>query len=230
MLFDIPATDPWPDRNRFFDRDEYADNLIQEAWLRFPHSIDQEAQSGGWIFLREGDVYIAIHPVNGYSIERNAFMPVFEGDDVGTNFDKVVSPGARNAVIFDIATREEFATFEAFQAAVLQSPLSVDMENVAVTYTNVKGDTITAEHTPIDYTNPGPGFSSRYLARPNVIVNDAVVPMDADFTDISAVIKSPYLTLVDKVLTVQTPAGQLEVDWLQRRDTLFEDGFEARGN
>lgn len=226
MLFDIPDTDPWPDRNRFFDRDQYADNLIQEAWLRFPHSIDEEAQTGGWIFLREGDVYIAIHPVNGYSIERNAFMPVFEGDDVGDNFDKVVSPGAKNAVIFDIATREEFATFEAFQAAVLQSPLSVDMENITVTYTNVKGDTITAEYTPIDYTNPGGGFSSRYLARPTIEVNGSMVPMDTDFTDGSAVIKSPHLSLEGKVLKVQTPAGQLELDWLKRRaNTIFDDRF-----
>ena len=40
-----------------------------------------------------------------------------------------------------------------------------------------------------------------------------MVPIDSDFINGKAVMKSPSVELVDRVLRLQTPAGQLEVDW-----------------
>ena len=48
-----------------------------------------------------------------------------------------------------------------------------------------------------------------------IIVNGAVVPIDEDFLNAKAVIKSnpPCIELVNRVLRMRTPAGQLEIDW-----------------
>ncbi|MBD3258400.1 hypothetical protein GF377_08190, partial [candidate division GN15 bacterium] len=61
-LFNIPTADPWAGRGRSdwqAYRDDHFNNLIQEALVRYPKSIDQKTEANGWIFLREGEVYIA---------------------------------------------------------------------------------------------------------------------------------------------------------------------------
>ena len=62
-LFNIPTADPWVGLGRSdwqALRDDHSNKLIREALLNYPKSIDQKTESNGWIFLREGDVYIAI--------------------------------------------------------------------------------------------------------------------------------------------------------------------------
>ena len=81
---------------------------------------------------------------------------------------------------------------------------------ISVTYENVKGDTLTATWNPPKYDVPK---GRRVLVRPDITVNGAVVPIDSDFLEGRAVMKSPSVELVDRVLRVKTPAGQLEVDW-----------------
>jgi len=53
----------------------------------------------------------------------------------------------------------------------------------------------------------------RVLVRPDITVNGTVVPIDSDFLNGKAVMKSPSVELVDRVLRLRTPADQLEVDW-----------------
>jgi hypothetical protein len=211
-LFNIPTADPWVGRGRSSwqaMRDAHSDNLIKEALVRYPKSIDQETESDGWIFLREGDVYIVIRPLKGYTIDTS-YKPA--GD-----FDVVVSPGAKNAVIFDIATKKEFATFESFQTAVAKNPPVVDWDQLSVTYTSLKGDTLTATWNPPKYDVPEAKENDpereTVQVRPDITVNGAVVPIDSDFLNAKAVMKSPSVSLVDRVLRLQTPAGRLEVDW-----------------
>ena len=194
-------------------RNEHSNNLIKKALLRYPKSIDQKTEASGWIFLREGDVYIAIRPLKDYTIDVN-YKPAGE-------FDVVVSPGAKNAVIFDIATKKEFATFESFQRAINQNPPVVDWDQLSVTYTSLKGDTLTATWNPPKYDVPEAKENDpereTVPVRPDIKVNGAVVPMDSDFLEGRAVMKSPSVELVDRVLRLKTPAGQLQVDW---RDKL----------
>ena len=211
-LFNIPTADPWAETGGFPKyRDGHFKNLIQEALVSYPTSIDQKAEADGWIFLREGDVYIAIRPLKAYTIGDD-YKPGHKGTKaVATEEDfKVVrSAFAQTGFVFDIATKEEFATFEAFQTAVNQNPLVVEWDNLSVAYTSVKGDTLTATWNPPDYQ----ATTTRVLVRPGITVNGTVVPIDSEFINAKAIMKSPSVSLVDRVLRLQTPAGRLEVDW-----------------
>ena len=204
-LFNIPNADPWAGRGRSdwqASRDDHFKKLIREALVRYPKSIDQKTEANGWILLREGDVYIAIRPLKAYTIDAN-YKPAGE-------FDVVRSAFAQTGFLFDIATKKEFATFEAFLAAVNQNPPIMDWDQLSVAYTNVRGDTLTATWNPPKYDVPK---GERVLVRPGISVNGALVPIDSDLINGRAVMKSPSVELIDRVLRLRTPAGQLEVDW-----------------
>jgi hypothetical protein len=200
-LFNIPTADPWAGRGRAdwqALRNAHFDNLIQEALVRYPKSIDQKIEANGWIFLREGDLYIAIRPLKPYTIDSNYKQ--------AREFDVVRSAFAQTGFVFDIATKEAFATFEAFQAAVSQNPPDVNWEQLSVTYKNVEGDILKAAWNPPNYGAPQ---GTRVLVRPEITVNHVVIPIDATYP----VLSSPSLELVDRTLRLLTPAGHLEVDW-----------------
>lgn len=52
----------------------------------------------------------------------------------------------------------------------------------------------------------------RVLVRPDITVNGAAVPIDSEFMEGKAVMNSPSVGLVGRVLQLQTPAAQLVVD------------------
>jgi len=212
-LFNIPTTDPWAGRGRSdwqAKRNNHFDNLIQEALIRYPKSIDQKTEANGWIFLREGDVYIAIRPLKAYTIDANY-------SQAGGEFNVVRSAFAQTGFVFDIATKEEFATFEAYQTAVKKNPPVVNWDQLSVTYTSLRGDVLTATWNPPNYDVPkakeNDPKGERVQVRPDITVNGAVGPIDSDFTNGLAAIKSPSVELVNRVLRLQTPAGRLVVDW-----------------
>jgi hypothetical protein len=128
----------------------------------------------------------------------------------GEEFNVVRSASGQTGFIFDIATAREFATFEAFQSAVASKAPDVDWDRLSVTYKSVRGDTLTATWNAPKYDVPE---GERALVRPDIKVNGVAVPIDSDFIKGKAVMKSPSVELVDRVLRVKTPAGQLEVDW-----------------
>jgi hypothetical protein len=205
-LFNIPAADPWVGCGRNAKdweatRNEHSDYLIQEVLVRYPKSIDQKTEASGWILLREGDVYIAIRPLKDYSIDTN-YKPAGE-------FNVVRSAFAQTGFVFDIATKEQFATFAAFQTAVAKNPPAVDWAKLSVTYKSVRGDVLTAAWNPPKYDAKG----QLVLVRPDITVNGAVVPIDRDFLNGVASMKSPSVTIANGVLRLQTPAGNLEMDW-----------------
>ncbi len=206
-LFDIPVADPWAGLGTSgwqAERDGHFKNLIQEALIRYPKSIDQKTEADGWIFLREGDVYIAIRPLKAYTIDAN-YAPAGA-------FDVVRSAFARTGFVFDIATKQEFASFDAFQTAVNQNPPVVDWNRLSVTYKNVRGDAMTATWNPPDYQ----ATKTRVLVRPDITVNGTVVPIDTTYP----VLKSPPVNVADGVMRLATPAGRLEVDWRGKAPTI----------
>jgi len=210
-LFNIPTEDPWEGLGTSgwqAYRDDHFDNLIQEALVSYPTSIDQKTEENGWIFLREGDVYIAIRPLKAYTI-GDYYKPGHAAVATAEDYKVVRSAFAQTGFVFDIATKEEFATFEAFQTAVNQNPLEVDWNQLSVAYTSVKGDTLTATWNPPDYQ----ATTTRVLVRPGITVNGTVVPIDSEFINAKAIMKSPSVSLVDRVMRLRTPAGRLEVDW-----------------
>jgi hypothetical protein len=223
VLFNIPAEDPWFDRGIYLKyRDKHLNGLIQEALVRFPRSIDQIAESSGWIFLREGSVYIAIRPLAPYTIDGSYYTqmtPYPSGSaenymnqfrDVTASFNVVRSAAPKTGFVFDMSSKDAFTTFEAFQAAVKQRQLKVDLNNLSVTYTNLKGNTLTAAWKAPNYNVPN--FTDVWIA-PTFSVNGSDVPIDNDFVTGKAVIKSPTIQLIDRILRVETPTGSLSVDW-----------------
>ena len=229
VLFNIPATDPWHDRGpeeyRSL-RNNHFNNLIREGLARYPKSIDEKVESGGWIFLREGDVYIAIRPLNTYTIDPNHYTKMTKpGDyldhlvDAVAQYNVVRSPHAKTGFLFDVGTREKFTSFQAFQTAVRQNPLTVDLNSLSVTYRNSEGNTLSST-----WRAPQPDYkdvpdslnqnvSAQVWVRPNFTVNGTSIPIDSDFTGARAVIKSPSIQLVNRVLRVTTPDGNLTSDW-----------------
>jgi len=221
VLFNIPATDPWANRGEQdvwkTMRNTHYEQLIQEALVRYPKSIDQKVEDNGWIFLREGEVYMAIRPLKPYTIDTNyASLMTKKGNyedhfiDAVKEFDVVRSAFPQTGFVFDIATKEEFATFEAFQAAVSKNLLKVDWDKLSVTYTNLKGNTLTSAWNTPNYDVPK---GTQVLIRPTISVDGNVIPVDEDFIKGKAVMKSPSVELVSRVLRIQTPAGKLVVDW-----------------
>jgi hypothetical protein len=128
--------------------------------VRYPKSIDEVIEENGWVFLREGSVYIAIRSLKPYTIETNPEGVAAVGRDksilgpVGENFNAISSAFAQTGFVYDVATEAEFASFAAFRAAAIQNPPSVDWNILSVTYTSLAGDTITATWNPPDYSGP----------------------------------------------------------------------------
>lgn len=214
MLFNIPSRDPWTTRGRpnwKAMRDQHSNSLIQEILVRYPQAIDQKAERESWIFLREADVYIAIRTIGPYMVDSEYAQSDEFGPTPPGSFDVIRSGGTKNAVVVDVATKDEFSTFEAFQAAVIQNPLATDMKTVAVTYTSVMGDVISARWSPPNYD-----AKPRVLVRAEVTVNGNPVVMDRDLLRGEAVLKSKAVKLTNRVLELSTPAGNLNIDWSGR--------------
>jgi hypothetical protein len=155
-IFNIPETDPWPRRGRpdwLAQRDQHYDNLIKEVFVRYPKSIDEVVEEAGWVFLREGGVYIAIRPLRKYTIENNPIGTAV-GGEVATNFNAIRTTSAQTGFVYDVATGAEFASFAAFREKAIQNPPSVDWDKLSVTYTSLAGDTITARWNPPNYSGP----------------------------------------------------------------------------
>ncbi len=215
-LFNIPKSDPFSRRTRFdyeAFRNQNASHLIQQAWIRYPKSVDEVVQMRGWIFLREKETYIAIRPWNPYTIDSGEFV----------HFNVLRSAGAANAIITDTATADQFSSFSQFRSAVLSAPLSVNLSTPTpnVSYRNVQGDTITARWTQTDYNavqiNPWPVAT----------VNGVIQAPDPDFLQGRAVIKSEPLTLANRVLSVNIPSGKLEVNWQGNRPVFSSENYRA---
>jgi hypothetical protein len=125
-------------------------------------------------------------------------------------FDAVRSAFAQTGFVLEIATKQEFATFEAFPTAVAKNPPVVDWERLSVTYKSVRGDTLASTWNPPKYDVPK---GDRVRVRPNITVNGSAIPIDSDFIYGRAVMKSPSVELIHRVLRLRTPAGRLEMDW-----------------
>jgi len=203
-LFKIPGFDPFAGRTRSdweLFRDANFRGLIQQVWIRYPKAADEVVEVGGWIFLREGPTFMAIRPLRGYQTDTNEFP----------DMSVARSLGATNAVIIDIATEGQFATFSAFQLAILQAPLKVDLSVPSVSYRNLRGDVIEARWTPFN------AAEKVIVSFPSVMVNGVSQQMrDPDFIDAKAVVKSAPFEVVNRVLKVNLPSGQMTVDWRGR--------------
>jgi hypothetical protein len=228
VLFNIPTADPWPTYGEYLKyRNNHFNALIQEGLVRYPKSIDEKVEANGWIFLREGDVYIAIRPLKDYTIVTNYNSLMTKGSDatnnnfidVAASFNVIRSAFGQTGFVIDVAVKGDFVSFADFQTAVSAKTVNVNWTNFTVNYTSLKGNVLAASwqkpspdypNVPLSYGN---NVNAQVWVRPNFTIDGASVGPDSDFTGGNAVIKSSVISLVNRKLTINIPGGESSVDW-----------------
>ncbi|MCU0226180.1 MAG: hypothetical protein MUF01_00955 [Bryobacterales bacterium] len=113
VLYDIAPGARFPHINGFFSKD--LSMLVEDA--------------SGWIFARGGDSWIAYYPLAPYS-----WKPIEGGGK------RLFSPYLKNGAVVQAAAASEFASLDAFRAAILALPLEVRREPVpSVRFRSLRG-------------------------------------------------------------------------------------------
>ncbi|GAB3925680.1 hypothetical protein [Larkinella terrae] len=202
MLFDIPQKDPWPNqpsKEKWAWRDGHANNLLNWGALRYPKSVDEKVETGGWLFLREGKTYIGIKPLKPYVLHTNLTEKGLEG------FNVVKSEGPKTGFIFEVGTEADFGSFQKFVSQLPRNPVSVDWNTMVLTYQNSKGAKIRMQY------QPGLPVDADGLARsvPLIWVNGK----PEKSADQWPMIESPVIRMDNRLLAIQTGPSTIQVDW-----------------
>jgi hypothetical protein len=123
-LYAIPEGVRFPHINGFFSRD----------------LVNVTEDKSGWIFAQGGNTYLAYRPLAGYEWQHllgYRQLPSqgggyrWERVDHGDKGDKLLhSPHRHNGTIVQAASASEFASFDAFRAAINALPLTFSLEPV----------------------------------------------------------------------------------------------------
>ncbi len=114
-------------------------NLPDDDWLGFTHAYFPEyafaehEERDGWAFGKAGDGYIALYAAAG--LER-----MTKGQNA---FRELRSAGKKNIWVCQMGRAALDGTFEEFKQSVLAAPPEVDIESLRVTYSNLRGQTMT---------------------------------------------------------------------------------------
>ena len=202
VLFDIPAKDPWPGIGLWAgERSQHTGALLSVAQCRFPKSVDELVRKAPWFFIREGNVYIGIRPLSGGP----------ELVDTNPDFHEIKSRAAKTGFVFEAGDKGSRGSFEAFQTKVLSNPLSVDLDNLDVTYTDSQSESLRVKYSQ-SLTPDAAGWIDTI---PAVWNNGRQVEFAT-----SPVIDSPPVTLRDGVLKVSLGNDRLTIDWSGRLPTV----------
>jgi hypothetical protein len=116
VLYDIPEGEVWP----------YIDGF-------FPHQLEERREDpSGWIFCREGPVFIGLYPFKSYRWIS------------GEESDRLRSSYRRNGMIVEAASSDKYAGFEAFVRTLRGSVVDLTRfdKDRTVIYTNQDGETM----------------------------------------------------------------------------------------
>ena len=191
LVWDIPRHDPYEGRhgkgNPLFESQRKLD-LIQCVYVYVPETIDEKRESPAGFFLREGDVYVAIRPLQkGAAWQKSRH----EG------FIRLAMPGSRVGMTIEVGDKREYGSFDAFQRRT--SAASLDLAAFAtdkrVVYRSTRGHTLSLRHKSPDW------------------LPDASV--DGVRLDYSRwpICESPYVTCRDRVLDVNDGQQGFTIDW-----------------
>jgi hypothetical protein len=155
-LYDIPTGTTFPHLNTFFSRD----------------LVNRTEDPSGWIFAQGGSSYIAYRPFVSGEWRPTDWTGLLAGgagawissghDEWGTGHQVYVSESPTNGYVAQFAAEHEFASFEAFMAAVKALPLEFKLAPTAhVQFTALDGTVLTGTYgetphidgEPIDYEN-----------------------------------------------------------------------------
>jgi hypothetical protein len=124
-LYDIPEGTRFPHINGFLSKD-----------LK-----DFTVDASGWLFARGGKAFLAYRPLAPYTIEPlTKFKSSWSDERIETGDQRLYSPHRRNGTIVQAASSDEFASFDAFKAAIRALPLSYSMDPVpSVKFRTLRG-------------------------------------------------------------------------------------------
>ena len=124
-LYDIPAGTRFPQVNGFFSKD----------------LADVTEDKSGWIFARGGRTFLAYRPLAGYRwIPYQHRNGGWAKDTVNVGGRILVSEHLQNGTIVQAASASEFASFDAFKAAINALPLAIELEPTpTVRFTTLRG-------------------------------------------------------------------------------------------
>ncbi len=115
-LYDIAPESRFPHINGFFSKD----------------LAEVREDASGWIFARGGDAWIACRPLQPYT-----WKPIEGGGR------RLFSPYLKNGIVVQVAARAEFATLDAFRAAILALPLEFQLASVpSVKFRSLRGKSL----------------------------------------------------------------------------------------
>lgn len=121
-LFNIPPKDPYLARGKRKDAAKWTDsrlpNPLQKACVYVPMSIDETRQTPwGWL-LREGDVYVALRPINAVA---GAWQTCTNAVQLG--YKRLVLDGSLMGLIVEVGDAAEYGSAEAFAAKIAATKL-----------------------------------------------------------------------------------------------------------
>jgi hypothetical protein len=145
VLFNVPDKDPWPEKPlpaKWEWRNRHEDNLLKRGQFRYPKSVDEMVEREGWIFLREGKVFIGVKSLKDYYIQKDLQTADLE------HFNVVKSDHAQTGFVFEVGTQEAFVSFEVFQDQLIGNRMTVDWDQMTVNYTDSQKDELKIQFIP----------------------------------------------------------------------------------
>jgi hypothetical protein len=230
-LFDIPDKDPWPGKpspEKWAWRDGHAGQLIQRGMVRYPKSVDEETEAGGWIFLREGKTYVGIKPLKAYYIQRDLKGKGVDG------FNIIKSDFAQTGFIFEAGSEEEHGSFEKFRNRLQRNKITVRWEQLTVAYTDSRKETLRIQYKPglpvttvpeeqrPDYW-PKMGVTGLAESVPVVTVNGKQQIPYRQWP----MIESPVINMQNRVLKMDDGKTKITVDWTGKYPTIRRENESA---
>lgn len=179
MLFDIPARDPWVfPENRFFEyRKQRQYNLFPLAQCRIPRNFDQIITLQDRVYIRQGNVFIAIATLHGRNEFDQAPRPLVSRYVI----QKIREP--KTALFFRVDRARPDFDFAQFQQSIKDRLPEYDSARSSVRFVDNAG-----VKTEVTFKIGKAG--KRWAALPEVIRNGRPLVRDG-----SRVIESNVLTL-----------------------------------
>ena len=193
MLFDIPQKDPWiPDKDNhsFADRKMHKDALIQLAECRIPLGFDEIMTEKNWIFIHQGDVFVAMATLAGANEYNHA------PQNLRSKYLIVKVREARTALFFRVERANSKMSFTQFREQVRNQIPAYDSSSSSIKLTEKSGI-----HTQVIYKLKAHGDGKRWSAIPEILHGGKLF-----FPDESYVVDSPILSLKNSVMMIHPPA------------------------
>jgi hypothetical protein len=191
VLYDLPRHDPYSGvaaggSVKFLS--ERSEEIIQSIFAYLPETMDERTQDGPWFFLREGDVYLGIRPIeDGAHWEDSRHAGRF----------RLAMPGSLVGCAIEVGHRDEYQSFQAFQKRMLQTRLDTSLldSEKQLHYRSSRGHEMRLRHQ-------SPGWL------PEASINGT--RLDFDRWPTSA---SPYLSCRDQILEVNDGRSGFTINW-----------------